>query len=105
MNNNKPFIICCLIIFSAFMGCEPHKGREALTLQKVESIMFMHPDSALFLLQTIENPERLEESAKAHYALLLVQAQYKNGISVGNDSLLQIAYQYYNQSADSLRKA
>lgn len=105
MNNNKPFIICCLIIFSALMGCQSHKGREALTLQKVESIMYMHPDSALSWLQNIKNPEKLEESLKAHYALLLVQAQYKNGISVENDSMLQIAYQYYNHSADSLRKA
>lgn len=106
VQKNKLFsIVWCSILLSVFMGCNPRKERAEFALQKAELTMFSCPDSALYWLQGIQNPKELGEKLGAKYALLLTQAQYRNYISVENDSLLQIAYQYYSHSVDSSRKA
>lgn len=61
-----------------------------------------YPDSALAIFKTI-NINRLNEENKALYALAYTIAQDKSGLDVDNDSLLNIAYSFYNNKVkDSL---
>ena len=75
------------------------------TLYRAESCMEASPDSALLLLRSIPRPEELKGKARADYALLYSQACDKNRISVTNDSLAQIAVDYYGHKNGDLRAA
>ena len=69
-------------------------------LSEAEKVMTEYPDSALKLLQSIPNPEGLTGQAQADYALLYSQALDKNYIDTANDSLIQIAVDYYKDRSD-----
>lgn len=76
-------------------SCTWHETRRALTL--AESIISEQPDSALFVLDQI-NPDNLKTKRQsAKYALLLSMALDKNYIDVTDDSLISIAYNYYQR--------
>jgi len=67
--------------------------------------MPQHPDSALMLLEQIENKENLSRKDKAHYYLLLTEAQDKTFVKYETDSLITIATDYYEETDDLERKA
>lgn len=67
-------------------------------LLTADSILWSNPDSALLLLEQIPAPEKLKGADRALYALLLTQARYKCCVLLKNDSLLQIAVDYYEGS-------
>ena len=71
---------------------------------EAESLMNEQPDSALALLKAIPTPERLTGEAQARYALLYSQALDKNYIDTANDSLIQIAVNYYKDRSDAKAK-
>ena len=64
-------------------------------LAEVDSLMHAHPDSALALLQSISADSLTNEANRAYHALLLSQALDKNYIDETNDSLINIAVDYY----------
>ena len=70
-------------------------------LSEAEKVMTEYPDSALKLLQSIPNPEGLTGKAQADYALLYSQALDKNYIDTANDSLIQVAVNYYQDRSDT----
>ena len=88
-------ISLCLLISS----CN-HSSVTTSILSEAEKVMTEYPDSALKLLQSIPNPEGLTGSAQARYALLYSQALDKNYIDTANDSLIQIAVNYYKNRSD-----
>ena len=71
---------------------------------EAESLMNVQPDSALALLKAIPTPEKLTGEAQARYALLYSQALDKNYIDTANDSLIQIAVDYYKDRNDAKAK-
>ncbi|EGF51953.1 tetratricopeptide repeat protein [Bacteroides fluxus] len=73
-------------------------------LDKAESSMETHPDSALFLLHHISHPGKLRGKQRADYALLLTQARDKNYLdSLQSDSLIGIAVDYYKDRDDDVK--
>lgn len=84
------FVILCAIILA---GCGNQQNRETLNL--AESVMDEQPDSALTLLKQIDGNQISSVSQNARYALLYSQALDKNYIDVTNDSLINIAMNYY----------
>ena len=88
-------ISLCLLISS----CN-HGSVTTSILSEAEKVMTEYPDSALKLLQSIPNPEGLTGKAQADYALLYSQALDKNYIDTANDSLIQIAVDYYKDRSD-----
>ena len=97
------YILCCLLTLS-FTGCQDRKGTAAV-LKEAESLMYTRPDSALQILKTISQPEKLTGQEQADYALLLTQARSRNRITATSDSLIRIASDYYQDSSDKTRKA
>lgn len=88
-------ISLCLLISSCNHGLDTTS-----ILSEAEKVMTEYPDSALKLLQSIPNPEGLTGKAQADYALLYSQALDKNYIDTANDSLIQIAVDYYKDRND-----
>lgn len=64
-----------------------------------------HPDSALFLLDSLNLSYFSTEVSRAWYALLLTQAKDKNYIPHTDDSLIRRAVDYFDASDDILQRA
>ena len=67
--------------------------------------MQSRPDSSLYLLEQISDPQKIKNADRAFYNLLLTQAKYKNCILLQNDSSIQIAVDYYKKNVDKERLA
>ncbi|WP_233547663.1 tetratricopeptide repeat protein [Parabacteroides sp. AF17-28] len=72
-------------------------------LIEAEKIMEKKPDSALLILNNIENIDQLSEKDHATYYLLLTQAQDLNYITHTSDSLIRIAATYFEKHKDQPR--
>ena len=96
-------ILCCLLALS-FTGCQNKKGTAPI-LKEAEALMYTRPDSALQMLETISQPEKLTGQEQADYALLLTQTRSRNRITATSDSLIRIATDYFQDSNDNARKA
>ena len=78
--------------------CTGNKYDSRLLLS--DSLMNSHPDSAYEILKSIDACKLSGRCNKAYYALLYTQAQYKNVDSIHNDSLIDIAVDYYSGSSE-----
>ena len=90
-------LIACLCLLPS--SCR-QSTETASVLAEAETLMNEKPDSALTLLKSIPAPEKLTGQAQARYALLYSQALDKNYIDTANDSLIQIAVNYYKDRSD-----
>lgn len=77
----------------AFVSCHKSQHRE---LSLAYEMAQHNPDSALVLLNGI-NQNKLSDENLAKYALIYYMAQDKSGLDVDNDSLIRIAYNWYNE--------
>ena len=67
------------------------------TLKDVETYIMDRPDSALTVLESIERSSLKTQRSKAHHALLHAMALDKNYIDVTDDSIAQIAVDFYQK--------
>ena len=67
------------------------------TLNDVESYIMERPDSALAVLESIDRVDLNTARTKAHHALLHAMALDKNYIDVSDDSIAQIAVDYFSK--------
>lgn len=74
-------------------------------LARVEQLMEERPDSALFILNGIEEEQLKMGREKATYALLLTKARDKNYFFETNDSLINKAIAYFDENEDLNYKA
>ena len=88
------------ILLSAFaislVGCSftPNELRTA------EQILNSKPESALFILQNIKQPNLKSNSNRALYGLLLFRALDKNGKPLAADSVIDFSTKYYSNKND-----
>lgn len=85
------------VIFICLISCTSSQDK-SLTLAR--AIMDSHPDSALYILKSI-NTASLSKKQEALFALLYSQALDKNYIDVTSDSLISIAENYYSSTTDN----
>lgn len=83
--------------FISVLSISCHKDSDVLggTFSKVEEYMDICPDTALYILNSIPDPENLRGKAGADYALLMTQAMDKNYMKFSSDSLIARALNYY----------
>jgi len=93
------FFILLLYIFF-FFSCGSNSKRADRILQSVEDLIEQHPDSALILLDSINNPYELKERQQALYNLLWVQAEYKNYKDISHDTTIFNARDYFKKAKD-----
>lgn len=91
-----------LILLTNLSACQrpsyPH------TMQQAESVMNAHPDSALYLLQSMaDSLTMLPEEAQMYYHLLTIQAKDKQYITHTSDSLINRIVSFYEDYGDKER--
>ena len=96
-------LIYTLLIIIALAACNSHQGTRT-QLDKAEALMTEHPDSALFLLQQVDEAQLSTEKLQARFALLLSMALDKNYIDVASDSLIRPAVEYYENHGSDREK-
>lgn len=92
------------LLFLFLLACSRAGEHEAL-FRQVESVVSDHPDSAMVLLQRIEEPERLDSADWARWALLTTQARDKAYIRHTTDSVINRVADYYQRFGDNHQKA
>ena len=97
----KSLFYVIIIVTCILTACHPQSTIDN-TLLHAESIMEDYPDSAITILDTISRYGLTQENNKALYALLLTQARHKNYIDEINDSLINMAVEYYENNNDDL---
>ncbi|EEZ20621.1 LOW QUALITY PROTEIN: tetratricopeptide repeat protein, partial [Bacteroides sp. 3_1_33FAA] len=100
-------IIIISILLSACTKKE-NASQQALLLELVqaEAVMYEHPDSALGVLQGMKVPASSDKLQNATWALLTVQAKYKNyKEELADSTLINIAYDYFMKQDNPQRKA
>lgn len=100
------FFLASILIL--LVGCRNKitERRPLPELVHAESVMFDHPDSALYILEDMPMPSaRWDKENHALWCLLVTQAQYKRMMKIPSDSLVRIAYDYYKPTNNARRKA
>jgi tetratricopeptide (TPR) repeat protein len=95
--------ILWLALLLGFCSCTDKQGLTD-TLHRAEALMNEYPDSALQLLRALPVADMHQPGNCARYALLYSQALDKNYIDETNDSLINIAVDYYRTTDDVLSK-
>ena len=96
-------ILACIAILFIFSSCENVDADLNEKLDRVETLIDELPDSAMSILKTIDGNVINIESQKARYALLYTTALKWNNIQETNDSLINIAVNYYRYNGDARR--
>ena len=87
------YIIILLSLTLCTASCSGYSQRE--TLDRAESIMEAHPDSALNILEDIDRSKLGSKKERARYALLMSMSLDKNYIDTTTFDVLQPAIDYY----------
>ena len=77
-------------------ACTTHQGTRA-QLDQAEALMTELPDSALAILQQVDDAQLTTNALQARFALLLSMALDKNYIDIASDSLIRPAVEYYEK--------
>lgn len=91
----KQTIALIAILTALLTACTETTGYNT-TLVQADSLMNLHPDSALNMLESISTDSLKTKADRAYHALLLTQARDKNYIVQTDDSLIQAAVRYYD---------
>lgn len=91
----KQTIALIAILTALLTACTETTGYNT-TLVQADSLMNLHPDSALNILESISTDSLKTKADRAYHALLLTQARDKNYIVQTDDSLIQVAVRYYD---------
>ena len=91
--------ILATIIVLFLSGCSEKSDTHNI-FSTAEQLMNTQPDSSLHLLEKIDSKQLVTKEGKARYALLYSQALDKNYIDVTNDSLINIAVDYYKEKSE-----
>ena len=97
MRLNKPIFLTIYIVSVTLiiLSCNDDNRKIDKLLQKAESIVELHPDSVLALLDSIQNPYMLTKVQHAEYVLRLVQAKDKCDKDISSDTLIFQARDYF----------
>lgn len=89
-----------VLILLLFASCNNHSENADTIFREVENIVEQYPDSALHLLDSIQNPYQLIESQFAQFVLRSVQAKHKAEKDISADTLIFRARDYYQKGND-----
>ena len=99
----------CLYYFVTLSLIFPHScinySNVWQTLNQAESLMRSHPDSAYTLLSAMTIDRISHRGIKAQYALLYTEALIKTNRPIENDSIINLAVDYYNRKATLCKEA
>lgn len=89
------YLILLVFSFSLLLSCRPSYVESQLL--DIESYIMERPDSALVVLESMDQNLLVSDENRAHHALLHAMALDKNFIDVTDDSLARVAVDYYSE--------
>lgn len=92
--------ILFILILSLCVGSCMHENDAARLLDNAEAHLETHPDSAFVALDSLDRRHLNTQELRARHALLYSIALEKCGISMTNDSIINIAIDYYSNEGD-----
>ena len=95
-------VLMLLLLACCITSCTDHKNQEVLN--RAESLMEDHPDSALTILKGIEKSSLSSKEEQARYSLLMSMALDKNYIDTTSFDVLQPAIDYYLEKGNPTEK-
>lgn len=89
--------------FSLFLVCIARcfENKNGQMLAMAEAYMETAPDSASAILEKMDNLTHLSDNQRAFFALLWTQSQHKCHHPLGNDSLINIATDFYTRNREN----
>lgn len=90
----KALLIVLLLIQCLIPSCY---RIDSVNLEEIESVLSSYPDSALLLLQRVDQHKLLSSKNRAYYSLMKSAALDKNYIDIASDSLIAPAVEYYSK--------
>ena len=87
-----------LFCLQSLLACSVRNEQKTLAI--TDSLLTTRPDSALKLLDEMENVGQMSEAGVMHYAWNHAMAHYLMGISLVEDSLVPHVVDYYRQQGD-----
>lgn len=96
---NLLYINVALLAIMFLVGC--NAGNNGKILTQVDSLMENRPDSALKLLNSIDETDGLSEAELMHIAWIRAEAHNRMGLSMTEDTMLPQAVKYYRENKDS----
>jgi len=91
------FIFLMFFVFLA--ACQENTDTMDI-LEKAQIEAETNPDEALALLSSIDNPENMDKDDYMRFIVTQVQAKYKSGQDIKNDTLIFKAKDYFNKIND-----
>jgi len=76
------------------VGCDHEAER---LLEQAEAYLPAKPDSAALCLDSIKQPEKLDDAERAWYGVLRTYADNRKGKEIKSDSLIRDSYEYYRE--------
>lgn len=92
--------IVFILILSLCFGSCIHGSDARSSLDKAEAHLETHPDSAFVALDSLDRRQLNTPELRARHALLYSIALEKCGIGMTNDSIINIAVNYYSSKGD-----
>lgn len=89
-----------ILILSLCVGSCIHHNDAGRLLDNAEAHLDLHPDSAFVALDSLDRRQLNTPELRARHALLYSIALEKCGISIMNDSIINIAVNYYSNKGD-----
>ena len=89
-----------ILILSLCVGSCIHHNDAGRLLDNAEAHLDVHPDSAFVALDSLDRRQLNTPELRARHALLYSIALEKCGISIMNDSIINIAVKYYSNKGD-----
>ena len=83
-------------VLLTLMGCD-HEAVKLL--ERAEAYLPAKPDSAAACLDSIRQPEGLDDAERAWYGLLRTYADNRKGKEIKSDSLIRDSYEYYRDAS------
>ena len=96
--------ILFIFILSFCVGSCMHTSDAGRILDSAEAHLEMHPDSAFVALDSLDRRHLNTPELRARHALLYSIALEKCGISMMNDSIINIAVDYYSSKGEEEKK-
>ena len=92
-----------LFIISTILLCACRHIDNTTLLRQADAVIYGNSDSAMKLLSSIKNPERLPFEEKMLYGWLRTFAHNVRGASMAEDSLILPAFNYFVAGSDTVK--
>lgn len=100
MKNSLKIAICLLLYMPCILfSCKENMVTSELLLQ-AQRIADDNPSEALILLDSIHNPEALDKNIYMQYIVTRIQAKFKSGQDISNDTIIFQAQKYFDSRND-----